>query len=328
MVYRSSVKMCQMFGDKPNKGMYDNGVWQNILNIPYIEDENNLEPYDVIISTQWISANISGRSKRVKSRWPHKILLGLSDHPLSTHISKLPADQQLRYINDLQYLDGIMALTDEEKQWYSIAVPSKPVIKVGLPFPHESYETKYGHLKGSERKFIGLGVGASDNDRNFISSWLVFQRLRLLYPDIKGVFLSIPDQLISYCSQLADQSDNSVFIQQRQDMGEFYDTLSQCHFVINLADRNTPGRLQGEAAFFGVPVIGSDRLELQKELFPKLTVQPYALVQAFNYAVGLIENDDYYRPEDLTRAYEGLNHYSYRASKRKFNGLLKYIREE
>src|SRR6185436_15443459 len=180
-----------------------------------IEEAGN---YDIVIRTLWISATVQGWSKAIRDRFPHVIQIGLSDHPLSTHISRLPADQQIRYVNDLQYLDGLMALTSEEQEWYSIALPSKPVIKVGLPFPFESYEEKYGHLKNSEKKYIGLGVGASDNDRNFISSWLIFKRLQLLYPDIQGVFLSIPEQLIPYCAQLADASEN-VFIQQRTEMG-------------------------------------------------------------------------------------------------------------
>ena len=318
------LRIAQYFGDKLNAGMYDNGVWMNILNVPFLQNIEEAGNYDVIIRTLWITATVQGWSKAIRDRFPHVIQIGLSDHPLSTHISKLPADQQIRYLNDLQYLDGLMALTEEEQEWYSIALPSKPVIKAGLPFPFQSYQEKYGHLIGSEKKYIGLGVGASDNDRNFISSWLVFNRLQLLYPEIQGVFLSVPDFLLPYCSQLADVSKN-VYIQRREDMGDFYDTLSQCKFVINLADRNTPGRLQGEAAFFGVPVIGSDRLELQKELFPTLAVQPYELVKAFNLATKLLEEGP--DAKEMKKAQEGLSHYSYRASKRKFNQLLRLIQE-
>lgn len=317
------LKIAQYFGDKPNNGMYDNGIWQDILKIPFLQFIDEAKDYDVIIRTLWMESTIQGWSQEIRKRFPHVIQLGLSDHPLSTHISKMPAEQQVRYINDLQYLDGIMTLTDEERQWYQVAAPSKPVVKVGLPFPFESYEEKYGHFRSSEKKYIGLGVGASDNDRNFISSWLVFTRLKLVYPDLIGIFLSIPDFLLPYCSLLADASED-VFIQQREDMGEFYDTLSQCKFVINLADRNTPGRLQGEAAFFGVPVIGSERLELQQELFPRYAVKPYQLITAHQYAVDLLEHPELI---DTVGPREKLKHYSYRASKRKFNRLIKEVQE-
>jgi len=321
----AKLKIAQYFGDKPNRGDYDNGIWQDILDIPYLTFIDDAQDYDVIIRTLWIDATVQGWSKAIRDKYPHIKQVGLSDHPLSTHISKMPADKQLRYLTDLQYLDAIMTLTEEERQWYEIAAPSKVVTKVGLPFPFESYEGRFGKFRNSEKKYIGLGVGASDNDRNFISSWLVFQRLQLIVPEIQGVFLSVPEYLIPYCSQLADHSTN-VYIQRRENMEQFYDTLSQCKMVLAMADRNTPGRIQGEAAFFGVPVIGSNRLELQEELFPRLAVKPYELEKAMGLAYLLLENPqlgETYAGE----AYEKLKEYNYARSKRKFNKILKEIQE-
>lgn len=316
-------KIAHYYGDKPGTGAYDNSVWQHILGIPFLSRIEEAANYDIIIRTLWMESTINGWSKEIRQRWPHIKQVGLSDHPLSTHISKLYADKQLMYLNDLQYLDGIMALTEEERQFYQIANPSIPVIKAGLPFPFEVYTEKYSKYFNSEKKYIGLGVGASDNDRNFISSFLIFQRLQLVYPDIQGVFLSIPSQLIPYCTQLADVGTN-IYIQQREDLEEFYDTLSQCHFVLNMADRNTPGRIQGEGAFFGVPVIGSNRLELQTELFPTLATKPYELEKALGIASWLLDNPD--KIADINSyAYEKLKKYNYTASKRKFNKLLKEI---
>lgn len=314
-------KIVQMFGDKPNTGQYDNGVWQDVLKIPYVQKTDRLEDYDVVISTLWLEA--IGRCKEIKSRWPHIKLIGLSDHPLSTHVSKMSPAQQIAYLRDLEYVDGLLALTEEERQFYQTALPSKPVIKGGLPFPFESYTKDYGQFVNSEKKYIGLGVGASDNDRNFLSSFIVFQRLKLEFPEIKGLFLSIPSNMISQVNTYAMVSD-SIFIHEREDMGSFYDALSQCRFVINLADRNTPGRIQGEAAFFGVPVIGSNRLELQNELFPDLATSPYSLEEAVNLATRLLLD-----PEIGTRlaevASKRLNKYNYAKSRAKFNSLLAEI---
>lgn len=317
-------RMAMFYGDKPNRGDFDNGVWMDLLKIPYIEKLEEAANYDIIIRTMWIEA--IGWSQEIRKRFPHVIQLGLSDHPLSTHISKLDGPRQVAYIKDLQYLDGIMALTDEERSWYQMAATAKPVVKVGLPFPFEKYEERYGKYKNSPKKFIGLGVGASDNDRNFISNVLVFQRLRLDYPDLKGVFLSIPSQLIPYCNYLCDNFQN-MFIQERTNMDDFYNTLSQCGVIINLADRNTPGRLQGEAAFFGVPVVGSDRFELQEELFPYFAVKPYELEKA----VGLVKyllNTPVAVEASINRAHERLQRYNYDASKRKFNKLLRMVESQ
>lgn len=309
------------YGDKLNSGQFDNGVWMNLLDIPYIQKIEEAQLYDTVIRTLWLDS--TGWSKAIKTRSPHTILVGLVDHALSAHISKMSAEKQYAYISDLEYLDGVMALTEEERQWYSVAVPSKPVERVGLPFPFEAYENKFGHLRNSTKEFIGLGVGAADNDRNFVSNVLTFQKLQLKNPNLVGLFLSIPSQLISYCAYWADRVDN-LYIHQRTEMDEYYEMLSRCKFVINLTDRNTPGRLQGEAAFFGVPVIGSNRLELQEELFPTLSVKPYELEKAVTLGQELLDSSDH---KDITDfAFTKLQDYSYENSIKKYEHLLARIK--
>lgn len=313
------------YGDQPNTGEYDNGVWMDILKIPYIARLEEAGNYDVIIRTLWIEATVQGWSKQIRDRFPAVKQIGLSDHPLSTHITRMEAINQVGYLADLQYLDGIMALTEEEREWYQVAVPAVPVIKSGLPFPFETYEERYSKFRDSEKKYIAIGVGAADNDRNFITSWNVFRRLQLEYPDIMGVFLSVPPPLLPYCTYLADKVKN-LYIHERTDMTDFYDILSQCKFVINTADRNSPGRIQAEGAFFGVPVIGSNRLELQKELFPDLAISPYSAEKAVALSKYLLENPDK-GVELALDARDRLQKYDYDSSKRKFNKLLKKISE-
>lgn len=308
------------YGDKPNRGDYDNGVWMDILGIPFIQRLEEAGSYDIIIRTLWLEA--IGWSKEIRDRYPHVKQIGLSDHPLSTHISKLPAERQHAYFADLQYLDGIMALTEEERQFYQIALPSIPVERVGLPFPVENYEQQYGDFRNRERKYIGLGVGAADNDRNFVSNLLVFRRLQLDNPNLVGVFLSIPHQLLPYCTYWADKIEN-VYIQERSNMRDFYDILSQCQFVISLTDRNTPGRLQGESAFFEIPVVGSNRLELQDELFPLLSVKPYEIETAVTKAQFLLDRPDLAANIGQNAHTKLVARYNYKKSIQRFNKLLK-----
>jgi hypothetical protein len=310
------------YGDKPNRGDYDNGVWMDMLGIPFIQRLEEAGSYSTIIRTLWLEA--IGWSKEIRDRYPHVRQIGLSDHPLSAHISKLPAERQHAYLADLQYLDGIMALTEEERQFYQTALPSIPVERVGLPFPVDNYENLYGDFRNKERTYIGLGVGAADNDRNFISNLLVFRRLQLNNPNLVGVFLSIPHQLLSYCSYWADKVAN-VYIQERTTMGDFYDILSQCQFVISLTDRNTPGRLQGEAAFFEIPVVGSNRLELQDELFPLLAVKPYEIESATNRAQFLLDHPDRGRMLGEQAHKKLVTTYSYKKSIARYRKLLNRI---
>jgi hypothetical protein len=322
MAQRAIGDMAIFYGDKQNTGYYDNGVWMDLLDIPFIQKIEEASLYKVVIRTLWLEA--TGWSREIRNRYPEVIQIGLSDHPLSTHISKLPADRQHAYLSDLQYLDGIMALSEEERQWYQVALPSKPVIHAGLPFPFENYEKKFGKFRDSPKQWVGLGVGASDNDRNFVSNLLAFKLLKLKNPDLQGVFLSIPQQLISQTAFWADKIDG-VYIHERTEMDEYLEYLSNCKFVINLADRNTPGRLQGEAAFLNIPVIGSNRLELQRLLYPDLAVSPYELEKVVELGQMLLD-----KPDEGTRlgkkAYESLKVWNYDNSRERFNKLLEEIK--
>jgi glycosyltransferase involved in cell wall biosynthesis len=322
MAEKAIGELAIFYGDKLNSGMYDNGVWMDLLDIPWITKLEEASLYKTVIHTMWLEA--TGWHKEIRNRYPHVKLIGLSDHPLSTHISRLPAGKQHAYLQDLQYLDGIMALTEEERQWYQVAVPSIPVERVGLPFPTENYEKLYGKFRSQERDIIGLGVGAADNDRNFVSNVLAFNKLQLSNPDLVGVFLSVPDQLLPYCSFWADRMDN-VFIQQRNGMDDFYEMLSRCKFVISLADRNTPGRIQGEAAFFDIPVIGSDRAELQRELFPSFAVSPYAIEQVVDHGQWILDNPEAAKELASEGHYRLVTEYNYEQSRARFNNLLARI---
>lgn len=325
MAIRAIGDMAIFYGDKQNIGDYDNGIWMDLLDIPYIQNKEEAGLYNTVIRTLWLEA--TGWTKELRDRFPHVTQIGLSDHPLSTHISKLTADRQYAYLSDLEYLDGLMALTYEEEQFYQTVLPSKPVVRVGLPFPVEKYEERYGSLRNSEREYIGLGVGAADNDRNFISNLLVFQTLKLKHPDLQGVFLSVPHQAMPYCMYMADRFDD-VYIHQRTNMGEYLEILNRCKFVISLPDRNTPGRLQGEAAFFKIPVVGSNRLELQEELFPELSVQPFALQDAIELSERLLEDSVWFdRVADASYRFL-VEEYNYEKSKERFDLLLKKIKGE
>jgi glycosyltransferase involved in cell wall biosynthesis len=324
MVSSAVGELGMFYGDKPNTGQYDNGVWLDVLQIPYLRTIEEASLYKVVIRTLWLDA--IGWSKEIRNRYPHVKQVGLIDHPLSAHISRLPAEKQYAFIDDLQYLDGIMVLTEEEREFYSVAVPSKPVEYVGLPFPFSSYEDKYGKFRDSEKEYIGLGVGASDNDRNFVSNILAFQKLQLKNPDLQGVFLSIPSHLVPYCAYWADRVDN-LYIHARVEMSEYYEMLSRCKFVINLTDRNTPGRLQGEAAFFGVPTIGANRLELQEKLWPQLSVKPYELESAVKIGQHLLDHPEFVA-QTTEYALKQLRHFDYKRSAERFNKIMNRIKGE
>jgi hypothetical protein len=323
MVKRAIADLGFFYGDKPNYGnSFDNGIWMHVLDIPWLTRIEESSLYKTIIRTLWQESAVQQWSQTIKTRYPHVRLIGLEDHP-TTQIQTWHPRAQKAYIDDIQYLDGIMALTRESEQWYKIVAPSVPVEYVGLPFPFDGYEKKYGHFISQEREYIGLGVGAADNDRNFVSNLAVFRRLQLDNPDLTGLFLSIPHQLMQYCMYWADQIPN-VFIHQRTEMGEFYEMLTRCKLVLNLADRNTPGRIQGEAAFFGIPVVGSNRLELQNLLWPGYSVSPYALEDAVRASEAILEDANKVR-EACFKAREGLEEFNYENSRARFQNLMKRI---
>ncbi len=70
----AKLKTAIFYGDKRNIGDYDNGIWMDILGIPFLEKLEQAGDYDVIIRTLWLES--IGWSQEIRKRFPHVIQIG------------------------------------------------------------------------------------------------------------------------------------------------------------------------------------------------------------------------------------------------------------
>ncbi len=75
---------------------------------------------------------------------------------------------------------------------------------------------------------------------------------------------------------------------------DFIQHVSRYYLAVCLDARTVSGRFTGDMASVGVPVVGSNTLEQQRECFPETTVPPYDGEGARAKVARLIEDDNFY----------------------------------
>lgn len=355
-------KVALQFGDGPNdmrgrgedKGYFDNGIWENVLGVPFTPNHGPRNPkgfrtapefgawliergVDVLIWTLWLNAVAPSEVKRFGP--PGLKIVGLTDHPLNVDVLLSdPAGQRastVRYVQSLRALDAIMVLTPREMGFYGGIHPN--VSLVGLPFPHAAYERLRVppktplHLDGKPSRAVrvGLGVGGPGWawwDRNYLTTAFAYRALQQVLAaegvEAEGVWLSVGYDDNSPAMPLL-KGVGGTTIQRRTDMETYLATLQSCDLVVSNIVRDTPGRLVGECAFFGVPCVGSNSLALQGELFPSLSHDPFDIKSTVETCLELVRRP--VQPSVLENALEGLRQYGYGPMRERFLDVLESL---
>ena len=355
----------QQFGDRtsepdgsrgPDKGMYDNSVWQCVLDIsptpnkgPSREDGlQTAEAFamwlkdhavDVVIWTMWMNA---ADPARLKAMCPDLKIIGLTDHPLSIDFTVQQVGASAGYIHKMGALDAVMTLTPREQHFYGGLHANAHY--VGLPFPWKSYErfrverderTPAKKAADGDEIVVGLSVGGpgwSHWDRNNLTTALCFRQfvraMKTMHGvNVRGVWLSwtYPD---NHPMTLFAQGVEGSSIQHRTEMETYLATLQGCDFVFSNIIRDTPGRLVAECAWAGVPLIGSRSLSLQEELMPQLAFDPYDISGMVEKALWMCSPDFGNGGDILDLGQMGTRlqyEYGYVKSRERFCGVLDSI---
>ncbi|MEW6275014.1 MAG: hypothetical protein AB1556_07875 [Bacillota bacterium] len=75
---------------------------------------------------------------------------------------------------------------------------------------------------------------------------------------------------------------------------DFIKQVSRYYLAVCLDARTVSGRFTGDLASVGVPVVGSNTLEQQRECFPEITVPPYDGAAARAKVARLLRDNDFY----------------------------------
>jgi hypothetical protein len=303
----SKIRVAHLFTDVPNGGAsgadYDNGIWEHVLGVERVPLEKGLTDgqigkwcevnnIDVLIATMW-GTFVGGYGKpqrgmlTIREECPDLKIIGLVDEPLMVDWAHRyggtvdTVKQAQGYLDGLGDFDHIMTISRHEDKFYSHK--GVPATFVGLPFPDKTYPSLVRSNPRPEKGnqiWVGLGVGGTAHtrwERNYGVSLAAFEAavelVRAEDPDtadrMRGIMLSWSDKSNQELMLHIKDRYPNVMIQQRQDMQTFLHFLQSCDACISTILRDTPGRLVGECAFFGVPLYGSDVPDIQTELWGK-----------------------------------------------------------
>lgn len=359
------LRIAHLFGDCDNGGAsgemdYDNGIWQHVLKIPRVPLEKKLTDQqiglwcknnniDVLICTMW-GTFVSGTGKAqrgcltLKQICPDLKVIGLVDEPLLTDFASRfgGSAQHMKisqgYMDGLGDFDAIFTICDSELEFYESF--NSNVYNMGLPFPDGAYETLVRKDPRPEKKdkiWIGLGVGGNAFtrwERNYGVALAAFEKAVAivrknnaeLADRMQGIMLSWTEKSDRAVIQHIKDRYQNVFIQMRSDMQSYLHFLQSCDAVIAPTLRDTPGRLVGECAYFGIPCFGSNVPDLQAKLFAELTSKPFDVNSYAEGVAGLVlaGSKEKYCGEDLKNARETLiGLYGVESTRNKFKAFLK-----
>lgn len=363
---KPSFNLAHLFGDQPNPGDYDNGVWEHMCSIPRVPLQKKLSDneiglwlrsndIDVLICTMWdtyigdcAGTKPLGGIEAIKEVVPDIKIIGLVDHPMTVDVTtKFGADHMnmkliKSYVDALSEFDALMVLTEKEVPFYQAFNVNTHF--VGLPFPSEGMGKFTSHSlrpeKQSDDIWVGLSVGGPAGvrwDRNYLCTLEAFKLAKEIVSEryeepelaskMKGVMLSFTEQDDRDISRFFKENYEDVFIQMRTDMKTYLEFLQSCDCVISNIVRDTPGRLVGECAHFGIPLVGSHTLDMQERCYPDLAVDPYDICSTAGKLAEIIAGKVDSETIGLikSKAKRELAEFEYEASLLKFRKVLDSI---
>jgi len=246
---------------------------------------DSLNGYDVIMINQ--NTTMYDLTFNIKMNCPSPFLIGVADG-CAGDMAKFNSQTLYSMAEAAGACDMYGTLIDWSIPNYEL-ITTTPVRFIGLPFypaffsPHKIAPSK----KDSSQPIIGL-QNSLCNMRNGLISLLVASSVKpgkILLPWGSTGWEDVGGRL---------RIDNIEFFPY-SDWPEFIQRYCQAYFCIHLDTSYTLGRFPLDMAALGIPVIGSNRNQTNKILWPDLSIDPVKdILMAKKLATRLIADKDFY----------------------------------
>lgn len=273
-----------------------------------------LNQYDVIMVNQ--NTTMYELTWKIKEHCPVPFLVGVADG-CARDMAKFNSEVLCSMIRASRACDMYGSLVDWAVNNYQL-ITSVPVRWIGVPF----YPSFFGaHKIATEQKncrwpVIGL-QNSLCNTRNGLLSLLVAG-------SIKTGKILLPYRTPGWDEAINLLGLNNVELFPYSDWQVFMERYSQAYFCVHLDTLYTWGRFPLDMAAMGIPVIGTDRNQTNKVLWPELTIDPVKeIFRAQQLACRLVNDKEFYTKQ-IESGTAGLAEFTPTATKKR---LLDNIKE-
>lgn len=273
-----------------------------------------LNQYDVILINQ--NTSLYELTWLVKKNCPSPFLVAIADGCVRD-MAKFNSKTLNNMIRAARACDLYGTLVDWSVPNYKL-ITHKPVRWIGVPFFAEFFSSHRVNIieKNKTRLTIGL-QNSLCNTRNGLLSLLVAKSV-----NPARILLPCRDPGWEKTIELLDIQGVEFYLY--ADWPEFIKRYRNAHFCVHLDTLYTFGRFPLDMAAMGIPVIGSNRNETNKILWPDLTIDPVKDIEkAKGLAKRLTEDKDFYTAQ-VEAGMNNLAWYSPQITRRR---LLEAIKE-
>lgn len=274
---------------------------------------DSLNGYDVILVNQ--NTSMYELTWKIKEHCPSPFLIAIANG-CARDMAKFNSQALYAMVQAAQACDMYGTLIDWTIPNYEL-ITTTPVRWIGLPFypeffePHKIEPSK----KDSSQPIIGL-QNSLCNMRNGLISLLIagsIKPAKILLPYLEAGWEDVGNRL---------RIDN-IDLSPASDWPEFLHRYRQAYFCVHLDTLYTFGRFPLDMAALGIPVIGSNRNQTNKVLWPQLTIDPVKdIAHAKELARRLIDDKDFYTQQILSGT-AGLAQFSPAITKERLLALIK-----
>lgn len=274
-----------------------------------------LNQYDVIMVNQ--NTTMYELTEKIKENCPGPFLIAVADG-CARDMAKFNSETLCSMIRAARACDMYGTLIDWAIPNYEL-ITTKPVRWIGVPFYPEFFlPGKIDTVqKNSSQPIIGL-QNSLCNTRNGLLSLLVAS-------SIKTGKILLPSREPGWEGAINQLGLNNVELFPYSDWTEFMQRYSQAYFCVHLDTLYTFGRFPLDMAAMGIPVIGTDRNQTNKVLWPELTVDPVKEIPRAQYLACRLINDKDFYTRQIESGTAGLAEFSPVVTKKRLLDLIEEL---
>jgi hypothetical protein len=269
--------------DAPEATLLDDSPWVETLNCSDVNESGRIEECDILLLT--LHPKTRHELNLIRRSYPEVFIIGLPPcGVLSFNLDYQSSAED--FLSGLMQLDAILVSTALEESFFSYF--HSRILRVTYPFPFHRFQAYLGLQKCNR---IGINAMTKSAIKNLSTICRLFEIIQEIQPTLDALILRSSIDFES--EHLIKKGEIDVVHRSSKEWYPIY--LAGCQLVINPSMEPILERLPLECAFFGIPCIGPDNQEMQRWLWPNISVPIYDLNSIVSCAQRLLADKEFYQ---------------------------------